>query len=122
MAIRGSDAGGCSDVPLDGLPPGRGDLSLTRQRLSALRAGRLVGRSGQTASGWPSLPDPLRGRLRNRVHRRGGRTTGGGGAAEAFRQVRAVDPPGQDATGAVCAAPGAERTRGTAGGKPTANV
>src|SRR5262249_57843394 len=31
MAFRGSDGGGRSDVPLDGLPPGRGDLSLTRQ-------------------------------------------------------------------------------------------
>src|SRR5262249_39112901 len=45
-----------------------------------------------------------------------------GGAAEAFRQVRTGDPPGQDATGAVRAAPGAEGTAGAAGGKPPADV
>src|SRR5215472_4751781 len=122
MAERGSDGGGCSDVPLDRLPPGRGDLSLARQCLSALRARRLVGRSGQAAPGGPRIPDPLRGRLRNRVHRRVGRTTSDGGAAEAFRQVRTGDPPGQDATGAVCAAPGAEGTGGAGVGGPTRDV
>src|SRR5688572_26001053 len=47
---------------------------------------------------------------------------GDGGAAEALRQVRTVDPPGQDATGAVRAAPGADRTGGTGFGKPTRDV
>src|SRR3954451_14151905 len=122
MAERGGDGGGRRDVPLDRLPPGRGDLSLARQRLSALRAGRLVARSGRAASGGPSIPDPLRGRLRDRVHRRGGRTTSDGGAAEAFRQVRTVDPPGQDAAGAVRAATAAEETGGTGVGEPTWDV
>src|SRR5262249_34948904 len=58
----------------------------------------------------------------DRVHRRGGRTTSDGGAAEAFRQVRADDPPGQDATGAVRAAPGAEWTGGAGVGEPARDV
>ena len=49
----------------------------------------------------PRLPGPLRRRLRDRVYRRGRRAASDGRAAEAIRQVRPDDPPGQDPAGAV---------------------
>jgi site-specific DNA recombinase len=43
----------------------RGDLTALGQRLSALRAGRVVRGGGEAASQGPSLPGALRGRLRH---------------------------------------------------------
>src|SRR6266851_3300907 len=60
-----------------------------------VRAGRAAAPQG------PRLPGALRGRLRHGLCLRGRRPARTGRAAEAVRQVRSDDPPGQDAAGAV---------------------
>ena len=57
-------------------PARRSDFTPAGQRVPALRAGRVVRAGGATASPRPCLPDPLRGRLRDRVYARG-QTPGG---------------------------------------------
>ena len=62
---------------------------------------RVVRAGGATSPEGPCVCGPLRRRLRGRVYRRRGRAARDGRAAEAIRQVRPDDPPGQDPAGAV---------------------
>ena len=64
----------------------------------------------------PCVSGPLCRRLRDRVYRRRGRAAGDGRAAEAIRQVRPDDPPGQDPAGAVPQA--ARRAEAAGRGRP----
>ena len=57
---------GSADAPGSRHAPGRGDLTPAGQRLPARGAGHVVRADGQAAPEGAGVPDPLRGRLRDR--------------------------------------------------------
>lgn len=101
MAERRGAGGWGAQLPRIRQSPGRGDLTDPFKRLPALCAGRLVRGSGEATPAWAGFPYPVRGRLRRGLRLRGGRPSGDGGSAEAFREVRLDASPGEDSAGAV---------------------
>jgi len=109
-------------APFDGSPQrgcsqhcwGR-DQPLAGQHRLALCARRMVHQGGSPPPARGRLPDALRGRFRDRGDPRRRRQANHGGTPQTDEQVRLDGPPGEDASGAVPAAPGRRlRHRGTA--------